>query len=108
MGLRHRIRAALLGALPFACSGAPQAAGLTTLCHIHPPAELVERGAQPATIGPYASAATCEAERLALFGGLGRCHCVQSFGGRPGLARKPGADGPAPAASGRDLEAPLP
>jgi hypothetical protein len=108
MGWPLRIRAALLGALPLACPGIHQAAGLTTLCHIHPPAELVERGAQPATIGPYTGEDACEAERLDLFGGQGRCHCVQSFGGSRRFAPGPEPDGPAAPASGRDLTPPLP
>jgi hypothetical protein len=99
---------ALLGALSLAVPGAPRAAGLMTSCHIHPPPDLVERGEQPGTIGPYPSGEACEAARLTLFGALGRCHCVQSFAAGPwsGGARGSGSrDLPDTA---RDLAPPLP
>lgn len=98
----------LLGALACAGVGQSQAAGLTRSCHIHPPAELVERGEQPVTIGPYASSAACEWERLALFGDLGRCHCVQTFAPRSGVGRKPGIDRPDLPGATRDPGPPLP
>jgi len=95
-----RIGLALLGALSLAGAGPLEAAGLTSSCHIHPPAELVERGEQPSTIGPYPSSSACEAERLARFGNLGRCHCTQSFAPWPGADKAQG--------SPRDPGRPLP
>ena len=98
----------LLGALASAGVGPSQAAGLTTSCHIHPPTELVERGEQPVTIGPYASNSACESERLALFGDFGRCHCVQTFAPRSGVGRTPGMDRPDLPGATRDPGPPLP
>lgn len=86
----------LLGTLPLAMTPNPRAAGLTTSCHIHPPDELVARGERPSTIGPYASSGDCEAERLALFGTLGRCHCSQSFAPGSRVGKMSGVDRPEP------------
>jgi hypothetical protein len=87
-----RLGWALLGTLPFAFAGPSAAAGLATSCHIHPPAELVERGEQPSTIGPYPSGPACESERLALFGDRGRCHCTQGFAPGPSAGPSRGPD----------------
>lgn len=104
----RRVGLALLGALPLLVPGTPRAAGLTTSCHIHPPPQLVERGEQPGTIGPYPSNEACEAARLALFGTLGRCHCVQSFAGKPWSGGTRGSGSRDLPDTARDLAPPLP
>lgn len=98
----------LLGGLAAAFVGPSQAVGLTTSCHIHPPAELVERGEQPTIIGPFGSSSACESERLARFGDLGRCHCVQGFAPRPRFGVAPVTDGPNVPGSTGDQAPPLP
>lgn len=98
----------LLGALAAALVGPSQAAGLSTSCHIHPPTELAERGERPAIIGPFSSSSACEAGRLARFGDLGRCHCVQGFAPRPRFGVAPGTDGPNLPGSTGDPPPPLP
>lgn len=103
-----RVGLALLCVLPLLVAGAPRAADLTASCHIHPPPELVERGGQPGTIGPYPSDDACEAARLTLFGTLGRCHCVQSFAGKPWSGGTRGSGARDLPGTARDLAPPLP
>ena len=99
-----RLQALAATALVLAWAGAAGAGGLRVSCHIHPPAELVERGEAPATIGPFGDNARCETERSERYGSDGRCHCTASFAG-------PGVLGPRsePSPRGVDLgEPPLP
>jgi hypothetical protein len=46
-------------------------------CHIHPPGSTPQRPI--GLIGPFASVADCERERVRRFGDGGRCHCVADF-----------------------------
>lgn len=61
------------------CSlGASSSAGAReTSCHIHPPGSSPENPV--GTIGPFASAAECETERVRRLGAQGRCHCRADF-----------------------------
>jgi hypothetical protein len=86
--------------------GPTWSAGPRVSCHIHPPAEQVERGEAAATIGPYPSTETCEEARAERFGTGGRCHCTATFAG----SRLPRAPSPITGMPGEPTrtEAPLP